>query len=444
MLEIPRYELERIEETNRRLTKGQSSLLSPSLTRDLMQDRDARRADLRKFLDGLTEGQLDDIAGKIGRPINSEFTYEKLRDHLFFDQISPEPERKYDAMIQQAKEQSGTLTTTAATAAQAQTENPNSPNSLAFYSRISNPMDAAEQMGMWLFKSAMLGVGTKDAGITVALTCLTEKISPMEFTRRYHIIEGRPSMRADYMLARFEELGGKKRIINRNPACAEIELEWNGEKTKFSFTWEDAQQEPFVKDKKGNIKTNYATPRARMQMLWARCVSDAIRTVCPQVNCGTYSPEEVVDMIGGDSTIIDAEYQVKTDTGAEATEVVEAVEAVEAVEVQAVPAESKTKPQHQPQLEQSSGGVARDQLSEAAKMKDLLRWDSTKWKSLISNPKLGGVQSMKEMSFETAERLLVYLRKEVAKLPKAMTETEETLRDELSEWAEGALVSGKK
>lgn len=35
--------------------------------------------------------------------------------------------------------------------------------------------------------------------------------------------------------------------------------------------------------------------RARMQMLWARCVSDGVRTVAPQCCCGIYTPEETDD-----------------------------------------------------------------------------------------------------------------------------------------------------
>ena len=30
-------------------------------------------------------------------------------------------------------------------------------------------------------------------------------------------------------------------------------------------------------------------------MLWARCVSDAVRAVCPEVTAGLYAPEEVMD-----------------------------------------------------------------------------------------------------------------------------------------------------
>ena len=43
------------------------------------------------------------------------------------------------------------------------------------------------------------------------------------------------------------------------------------------------------------IKAKYATPRSRMQMLWARLISDSIRIVAPEIITGVYVPEEVDD-----------------------------------------------------------------------------------------------------------------------------------------------------
>ena len=43
------------------------------------------------------------------------------------------------------------------------------------------------------------------------------------------------------------------------------------------------------------LKAKYSTPRARMQMLWARCVSDGVRVVAPECVQGIYTPEETAD-----------------------------------------------------------------------------------------------------------------------------------------------------
>ena len=156
------------------------------------------------------------------------------------------------------------------------------------------------QIGKAFASSGMFGCKNAEQGVMLAMTCHMEGITPMEHHRRYHMIDGTPSMRADAMLAEFRMKGGKHRIIERTQQAAEVELERDGEKQRFRLTWAEAQVEPFVwkkteRGKKPLLKTNYATPRARAQMLWARVVSDGVRAFCPEVNAGVYTPEEVGD-----------------------------------------------------------------------------------------------------------------------------------------------------
>jgi len=166
---------------------------------------------------------------------------------------------------------------------------------------VSAPMPVGSlgelvEVGRLFERSGMFGCREPGQGVVVALTCRMRGIDPIEFQATYNIIDGTPSMRADAMLARFGELGGSYKMIERTPARAEIHVTYREhDKERFSLTWEEAQAEPFTKKKDGGIKTNWKTPRARMQMLWARVVSDAIRVVAPEVNHGTYTPEEVAD-----------------------------------------------------------------------------------------------------------------------------------------------------
>ena len=53
--------------------------------------------------------------------------------------------------------------------------------------------------------------------------------------------------------------------------------------------------EDYTKGRNGQLKDNWSTPRRRMQMMWARAVSDGVRTVCPLATRGHYTPEEAVD-----------------------------------------------------------------------------------------------------------------------------------------------------
>lgn len=169
-----------------------------------------------------------------------------------------------------------------------------------------------QAVGKWLAQSSMFGINSDAQGAVVVLACRQSGMNLMEFRETYHIIHSTPSMRADAMLARFVEMGGTYELKARTAEEARAVFEFRGCKGEFCLTWDDAQKEPFIyKQEKGTtendivaklaagvkpeIKAKYSTPRARMQMLWARVVSDGVRTVCPQANKGTYTPEEVDD-----------------------------------------------------------------------------------------------------------------------------------------------------
>lgn len=180
---------------------------------------------------------------------------------------------------------------------------------LTLYERIADPMAAAKFMGDAIAKSGMFGVAGEKQGIILALECMARRQPILTLTETYHVIHGRLSMKADKMLANFNEFGGKHRIISRTANLATVELNYQGDTQTFSFSWEEAQQEPFVYSGKESevvaqlqgdrsklrIKDKYATPRARMQMLWARVISDGVRAMCPQANVGKYTPEEIDD-----------------------------------------------------------------------------------------------------------------------------------------------------
>lgn len=183
---------------------------------------------------------------------------------------------------------------------------------LAIYDRIDNPDAVAKSFGLSIHQSGIFGTAAACQGEVLAWECMVRGIPPLMLAERYHIIFGKLSMKYDAMLAGFIEEGGKHRKIERTKDAAEIELSIQGETDRFRFTWEEAQEEPFIyegKEKevlkmlagdrsKLELKAKYRTPRARMQMLWARVVSDGVRTMRPTVNHGTYSPEEVEDFAG--------------------------------------------------------------------------------------------------------------------------------------------------
>lgn len=160
-------------------------------------------------------------------------------------------------------------------------------------------LEFVETIGDSIYKSGMCGATNEHQGRMLALMCLRRNCDPGDLAATYHLIAGKLSMRADAMLADFRKSGGEHYVLQRDAEGAVIRVDKNGETNTFGLTWEEAKQEPFPwgrRDKKTGereIKTNWETPRARMQMLWARVVSDAIRTVAPEIVAGTYTPEEL-------------------------------------------------------------------------------------------------------------------------------------------------------
>lgn len=164
--------------------------------------------------------------------------------------------------------------------------------------------------GQTVSQTKMFGDINPAEGAAIIMMCYEEGWSLYEFATTFDWMHGRPSKKTDAMIADFELRGGKRDIIERSPECAAIKLTYNGKSYESKLSWEDCKKEPFVyagrqeailaairsgDTSRLGIKDKYATPRSRMQMLWARVHSDGIRVVCPEAVKGNYTPEEVGD-----------------------------------------------------------------------------------------------------------------------------------------------------
>jgi hypothetical protein len=177
-------------------------------------------------------------------------------------------------------------------------------NALAVYAKIADPMAAVAQLGEQFFKSQIMRVSTPGDGAVLALTCICEGITPLEFVRTYHIIEGRPAMRADAMAAKFIAAGGQ--ILwqeigeHGKPAAATFTL--GRQSLPMTFTMEDARR-MLGKTKDGTDvidKPNSNWQKDPGAMLRARLVSKAVRILAPHIVAGVHTPEELQDV--GEST----------------------------------------------------------------------------------------------------------------------------------------------
>ena len=71
------------------------------------------------------------------------------------------------------------------------------------------PVADIERMALAVAKSGLFGVRTADEAMALMLIAQAEGQHPAIAARDYHIIQGRPALKADAMLARFQNSGGK-------------------------------------------------------------------------------------------------------------------------------------------------------------------------------------------------------------------------------------------
>ena len=151
------------------------------------------------------------------------------------------------------------------------------------------PVNDIQTMAVAVVKSGLFGMKTVEQATALMLIAQAEGYHPALAARDYHIIQGRPTLKAETMMARFQQQGGKVewKTLTDKEVTATFSHPSGGSAT-ITWTFEQAKQAGLTN--KDNWK-NY--PRA---MLRARVVSEGIRTVFPGVVLGVYTPEEVQDI----------------------------------------------------------------------------------------------------------------------------------------------------
>ena len=126
-----------------------------------------------------------------------------------------------------------------------------------------------------LVKSGFYGFKTKEQLFAVMLVAQAENKHPATVVQEFDVIQGRPALKSQALLARFQQAGGK--------------VEW---------TIDMAKQAGLYRDGSGWSKY----PE---DMLRARCISRAVRAVFPGCILGHYAVEEVMDFDVKPSKVVD-------------------------------------------------------------------------------------------------------------------------------------------
>jgi len=178
--------------------------------------------------------------------------------------------------------------------------------------------------------SGMFGVTKPEQALCLMLLCQAEGMNPIAALRRYHIIEGKPSMRADAMQGEFEARGGgiiwhtrtdsevaatffsdRKQIDAKATDRAKAryaalrdgdtktasELAEAGEETIIRTIADvDAKKVSMSWDRdKGAWKKKHNWQQSPRQMLTARTITEGVRLIMPGLIAGICSPDELED-----------------------------------------------------------------------------------------------------------------------------------------------------
>ena len=151
------------------------------------------------------------------------------------------------------------------------------------------PFQDMQQMAKAIADSRLFGLTDVNQVLALGMVAQAEGHAFATAARDYHVIQGRPALKADAMMARFQAAGGKVNWeVYTDERVTGSFSHPNGGSLSVTWTIEQARSIGLVKPGSGWQKF----PRA---MLRSRCISEGIRSVYPGSVTGFYSPEEVAD-----------------------------------------------------------------------------------------------------------------------------------------------------
>jgi len=152
-------------------------------------------------------------------------------------------------------------------------------------------IDEAINLARVLHASRLLprGLATPEAVVATIITGAELGLSPMQAIRSIHIIDGKPTMSSDLMVAMVKRHEACKffRLVESNGSVATYETQRAGdpEPTRMSFSIEEA--------KSAGLASKDVWKKFAAAMLRARCASSLARAVYPDLVMGIYDPDEL-------------------------------------------------------------------------------------------------------------------------------------------------------
>lgn len=157
-----------------------------------------------------------------------------------------------------------------------------------------------EKMARAFAASKLFGINTPEQAIALMLIAQAEGLHPAVAARDYSIIQGKPALKADAMLARFQNAGGKVSWIEYTKDSVIGEFSHPSAPTPVRINW------TFQMAQEAGLVTKAVWKQYPRAMLRARVISEGVRTVFPGVAVGVYVEEEV-EAFSSEKKVIEVE-----------------------------------------------------------------------------------------------------------------------------------------
>ena len=163
------------------------------------------------------------------------------------------------------------------------------------------PLSDVERMGDVLARSRMFGFKNTEEAVALMLMAQAEGNHPAKAAQEYHVIQGRPALKADAMLARFQAAGG---VVEWEKVTDEVVSAY--------FSHPTACPKPVLVDwtmeraKTARLTGKDNWSKYPRQMLKARVISEGVRMTFPGVTVGLYTPEEVMQFDDDKTSVLSA------------------------------------------------------------------------------------------------------------------------------------------
>lgn len=211
---------------------------------------------------------------------------------------------------------------------------------------VNVPLEQVGMMAKAVADSGLFGIRNEAQAFALMCVAQADGIPPIKAVQQYHVIDNKPALKSEAMLARFQAAGGKIRWTERtaqrvslwlsHPQAGELEVSWDMERAKAAGLSGKNQWKAYP-----------------MQMMAARCISEGVRALYPACLGGCYTPEEVRDFGNDVPQPEPAPKPTPTPKPAEAPKPKAAKKAERAVEAEVVPEAPASGPAPETATEQA-------------------------------------------------------------------------------------------